>query len=784
MASKDPTNRRLPNDWRLRRFRIGTRLHLAFGCFVFLIFLGSSLALWYVRVIRKDVESVSMVEQRMSALLQIDNSVLSIMNQLHRSADVRQRDRFEADAARLMETFRADTGWAADILRSMAPVDQRQAAIVESLVGLLDAMPKRIESLVGLARENDWTTVHARLLNQVDRSDDVVATLVAEIDRDLVESRQRLRNEAARAELRSVEALAATGLLSLLLASWLGIAVSRSITRPLASLDAGTRELARGNFGGRLMVTGTDEFAQLGRVFNQAARQLDELYGKLRLSEARFRSLIENASEMILIVSESGRVLYTSPSTERILGGPAEQFVGQSVRDLLDVEEVPRAEAIFRNVRDTAGCTESFALRFRHRNGTFRSMEGLAANLLADPAVAGIVVNVRDVSERRRAEQVLREREDQLRQAQKMEAIGRLAGGVAHDFNNLLTVINGYSELLTGALPVGERLHGYAKDVRDAGDQAADLTRQLLAFGRKQMLDPAVLNVNDVVRETDRMLRRVIGEDIELICRLDPSIGPVEADRNQLQLVLMNLAVNARDAMPLGGRLTIETSEIAESDASVLAKPCVILKVSDTGEGMDEATQRRVFEPFFTTKGVGKGTGLGLSTVYGIVNQSGGRITVESEVDRGTTFVIHLPCTNRLPAEAPAPAVPAEGRGKETILVVEDQAEVRGFACRSLDLYGYHVLEAADAEEALRLASTTDEKIDVLLTDVVMPGMNGVELSKRLLAVRPSVKVIFASGYADSVMLHHGVAGTGAAFIPKPYGPGTLAAKIREVLGR
>jgi CheY-like chemotaxis protein len=364
-----------------------------------------------------------------------------------------------------------------------------------------------------------------------------------------------------------------------------------------------------------------------------------------------------------------------------------------------------------------------------------------------------------------------------------MEAIGRLAGGVAHDFNNLLTVINGYSELLVGALDSHDRRHGYAKDVRDAGEQAANLTRQLLAFGRKQMLNPAVLNVNHIVRETERMLRRVIGEDIELVCRLDPSSGAVEADWNQLQQVLMNLAVNARDAMPDGGRLTIETGETRPGDASALAGPCVTLTVSDTGKGMDEATQRRVFEPFFTTKGLGKGTGLGLSTVYGIVNQSGGRITVRSEVDKGTTFVIHLPRTNRIAETESHTPVSRAGSGRETILVVEDQPEVRGFACRSLDAYGYRVLQAADAEEALRLAAGFEEPIDVLLTDVVMPGMNGVELSKRLLALRPGIKVIFASGYADSVTLHHGVADSGAAFIPKPYGPGTLATKIREVLG-
>jgi len=780
---------RLPGYRRLRRFRIGTRLRLVFACIVFLMFVGSTFSLWYLRAIRQDVERVSLMEQRMTAVLQLDNSVLALMNQLHRSADLQQGSRFEADAERLLSVFRSETAPAAAVLNAMPPENNRQSAILGSLNGLLDALPNRVEDLVTLAKADDWAVVHARLLNQSDRTDDVVALLVGEFNRELAESRQLLRTQVARAELHTAEALAASGLLSLLLAAFLGLAVTGSITRPLASLGARARALAQGQFAGRVAVTGTDELAQLARAFNQTSRQLEELYGQLRLSEARFRSLIENASEMILIVSDSGRILYTSPSSERILGRSAEQFAGQTIHDILDAEEAGRADQILRNTgRRTTG-TEPFELRFRHHDGSVRWMEGLAANLLTDPAVAGLVINARDVSERRLAELALREREDQLRQAQKMEAIGRLAGGVAHDFNNLLTVINGYGELLLGAMDAEDSRRGYVKNVRDAGEQAANLTQQLLAFSRKQMLNLAVLNVNDVVRETDRMLRRVIGEDIELVCRLDPSIGAVEADWSQLQQVLMNLALNARDAMPNGGRLIIETGEedrtrlTPEDPVSSSGGRWVTLTISDNGDGMDEATQRRIFEPFFTTKGVGKGTGLGLSSVYGIVNQSGGRIDLRSEVGRGTTFVIHLPRTNRTP-QIEEPAVSPAGTGHETILVVEDQAEVRDLTCRSLKAYGYRIVEAADAEEALRLVASIQEPIDLLLTDVVMPGMNGVELSKRLLSLQPGLKVIFASGYADSVMLHHGVTDSGAAFLPKPYGPRSLASKIREVLER
>src|SRR4051812_20865086 len=375
------------SQWRLRRFRIGTRLRLVFAVVVLLMFLGSSFALWYLRAIRKDVETVSLVEERMSAVLEVDNRVLALMNQLHRSADLRERDHFESKAQALLSDFRSGTAAAARILHEIPPENTRQAVIIESLNGLLEALPGRVGALVELARADDWTAVHARLLNQVDRTDDVLAALVGEINRDLLESRQHLRHEVEQAELHSGEALAVAGLLSLLLAAVLGLAVTSSITRPLASLEAGTHALARGQFGEQLKIRGADELSQLARAFNQMARQLEGLYGKLRFSEARFRSLIENASDLILIVGKSGQIQYASPSTARVLGESGEPFMGRSIRNLLDSDEVLRAERMFEDVSHRARGTEPFELRFRHRDGSLRSMEGLATNLMADPAV-------------------------------------------------------------------------------------------------------------------------------------------------------------------------------------------------------------------------------------------------------------------------------------------------------------------------------------------------------------------------------------------------------------
>lgn len=780
----------LSGRWRLQDLRIGVRLRFAFGCVLLLLFFGSSASLWNLQQIPRQVERVSLVERRMSAILQLDNSVLKLTNELHRATENRQADLFAAEAAKQLAAVEADTAWATAALRAVAPVNNRQGVIIDSLNSMLDALPARVQSMVELAHAGDWVTLHARVLNQVDETDNVIASLVAEIDHDLRDARASLLADVERAERRTELILAATGLVSLLLATLLGVAVTRSITRPLASLDLGARALARGHFGHLVTVIGNDELAQLARVFNRTTGELNDLYAKVRLSEAYFRSLIERASDLIVILDRTGRLVYASPSSSRVLGCAPSELLGQPLVDLVHPEDATLAGELVSTEVPDPGATRPFALRIRHDDGTFRVLEGLATNLLSDPAVAGIVINARDVSERQQAEQALRERDEQLRQAQKLEAIGRLAGGVAHDFNNLLTVINGYSEFLLSALDSNDPRHTYAKNVRDAGEHAADLTKQLLAFGRKQLLRPAVLNLNSIVRDTERILRRVIGEDIELVCTLDPAVGGVEADPHQLHQVLMNLCVNARDAMPQGGKLTITTGnlvvatpQVAGAGAHAPPGQYVTLAVRDTGLGMEEATQQRVFEPFFTTKELGKGTGLGLATVYGIIRQSGGYIGVESVVGQGTTFCVYLPQAARPAASESVVASTPSPSGTETILLVEDETAVRRLAVTSLRSYGYAVIEAADASEALRLFSDRDEPIHLLLTDVVMPGLNGVELSKRLRSLDPQLKVVFVSGYADSVILRHGATDAGVNFLQKPYRPAMLASKVREVLG-
>ena len=382
--------------------------------------------------------------------------------------------------------------------------------------------------------------------------------------------------------------------------------------------------------------------------------------------------------------------------------------------------------------------------------------------------------------------------EDQLLQAQKLEAIGSLAGGLAHDFNNILTAITGYSELSLRRLGEEDPIRKNIQEIYKASQRAGDLTRQLLAFSRKQVMQPRVLNLNGIISNMERMLRRLLGEDIELATRLESKGVQVKVDEGQIEQVIMNLAVNARDAMPNGGKLTIETdvTTLGEDAAQRLlglgAGPYVRLTVSDTGSGMDAEVRGKIFEPFFTTKQRGKGTGLGLATVYGIVKQSGGHIAVASEPEKGSTFQVYLPqAAGEISAaarEKPAPAPSAQG--SETILLVEDEEAVRDLLREVLQGKGYRVLEARDGFEALRLSTGHSGSIDLLLTDVIMPKMNGRELAERLKPERPKTKVLYMSGYTDNAIVHRGVLEDGTAFLQKPFTPETLAQKVREILDK
>ncbi len=489
---------------------------------------------------------------------------------------------------------------------------------------------------------------------------------------------------------------------------------------------------------------------------------------RVRQSEARHRMLVEHSNDAITVIAHDGSVVYQSPTFARLYGHDESATLGMPVFGFVHPEDLPAVVEGFSTAMRNPGVPVTAQYRFRHADGSYVLTEAIGVNRLDDPNVQGIVVNSRDVGERRRLE-------EQLRHAQKMEAIGRLAGGVAHDFNNLLTVINANSSEVLNHHPLEPEVREIVDEIRAAGDRAARLTRQLLAFASRQAFEPQVVDMNQVIFSLTGMLRRVIGEDVRLQVELCQGPTPVRVDPGELEQVVMNLSINARDAMPSGGTLWIRTQVQEEP-------PRVQLIVRDGGCGMDEETRSRMFEPFFTTKGPGRGTGLGLATVYGIVTHSGAEIAVDSAPGDGTALTLSFPRANEavpvIVAERhPAPAAPHAA----TVLLVEDEGMVRTLTRRMLTGRGYRVLEAATGEEALQLYGRGDEPIDLLLTDVVMPGMNGCALALQMVAARPDLKVICMSGYTEEPERHAALP-PGTRFVQKPFDPEELQRTIREAL--
>lgn len=503
----------------------------------------------------------------------------------------------------------------------------------------------------------------------------------------------------------------------------------------------------------------------------------------LRESERRFRALVESIQEVIVILDDEGFTRYISPAFRTITGYEVDDWLGRHAEEIIHPDDLDLVRAHFTELHANPGAAVRGEIRIRHRDDSWRRIELLAQNLLDDQYLRGIVVTYQDITEQRRLE-------EQLHESQKLEAVGRLAGGVAHDFNNILNIIGGLTHLTFPNLPDDSPIREDLQEIIAAVEQGASLTQQLLAFSRRQVLNPKVLDIHHEIRDLARMLRRVIGEDIRLMTRLD-STGYLRADPGQINQVLVNLAVNARDAMPEGGTLTISTRDVELSDVEASHFPEAIqpgryieIAVEDTGTGMDPQTLAHIFEPFFTTKD-GRGSGLGLSTVYGIIRQSGGHIYAESTPGAGSTFRILLPRVAPVPTSmrprSAAPETPDDARG-ETILLVEDAPAMRMVTRRILEKNGYQVIEAQEAETALQLAERHQDRIDLVITDIIMPGMSGTTLARELVERYPDLPIIFISGYTDGRALREDFQHDHARFLQKPFAPVKLVQMVRGVL--
>lgn len=499
---------------------------------------------------------------------------------------------------------------------------------------------------------------------------------------------------------------------------------------------------------------------------------------ELRKSEERYRVLVENAHDIIYEHDLEGKYTSINKAGEQITGYTLAETLKLDITDTVTPEDLNKARQMIQ-AKLAGEVITAYDLEIIAKDGRSIPVEVNTSLVFQDGIPIGVQGIARDVTERKQLE-------EQLRQSQKMEAIGQLAGGVAHDFNNLLTVIGGYSSILMVKLPPQSPFRASVEEIKKASDRASSLTRQLLAFSRKQILQPKILDLNTVVSNLDKMLRRLIGEDVDLLAITDPNLDKVKADPGQIEQVLMNLAVNARDAMPDGGKLTIETSNAVLSNDyarlhGIPSGPYIMLAVSDTGCGMEAATRQRIFEPFFTTKEAGKGTGLGLATLYGIVKQSGGNVWVYSELGHGTTFKIYFPRAQEFSDHGELTGTKSSPHGTETVLLVEDEDQVRTILKQILENQGYHVLSASHGEQALAISQEPGD-IQLMITDVVMPQMSGRELAERIVSARPTLRVLFMSGYTDDAIVRHGLLDEKLNFIQKPFDSATVARKVRDVL--
>ena len=752
-------------------------------CVIGVLLAGAILPLLELRRVRAESQAMVAAEAQMQTALRIHRELLPYRDRLQRAAGFKDADAVAAASAALQEALDRSTWQMERDLQRPGGGNPTYAMLLESTaVHLGRTLPAQLDDVVLLARAGDWTAVQGRLDQQIATLIQRTADFVAQVQDVNQKERGAVIERMQQRQAFALQILLCAVLLTVALAAGAGTLLIRRIGRSLAPLGEGAAALARGDFQRRVPELPDSELAPLAAAFNYAAGQLHTLYAALRDSETRFRSLFESAPIPYMEVAPDGAILRINRVGSELLGHTVASLAQCSLWDFVPAADLEAVRSVWVQLASGSRPAPGFPeLHFLSSRGEQVPVEVFASTIEgAAGQTAAIRLAIMDVSERTRLE-------NELNHAQKMEAIGRLAGGVAHDFNNSLTVISGWTEVLLQECPEDSPTRERLTEIAKAGAQAASLTRQLLAFSRKQVVQPVALDLNAAIRDADKLLRRLVGEDIALVTQLDCSDAQVLADPGQIHQVIANLVVNARDAMPQGGTITLETADVTLERADPALPPgsppgpYVRFSITDTGIGMDEQTRGRIFEPFFTTKSLGHGTGLGLSTVYGVVRQVGGWIDVESTPGQGTRFRAYFP---RL-AEGGAVAarkqqeVVRTGRG-ETVLLVEDQEEVRALVGTMLHDLGYAVVSTGDPRQAEALMR--ERHVDLLLTDIVMPGLSGPELAEHMRGLDPALKVLFMSGYYDDTKLPRNPAEYGAEMLLKPFSKQVLGTKVHSTL--
>lgn len=766
------------------RISIGTRLGFTFSLLAAFVLIGSAIAVYELRQMWLEGQGVFDVDAEVIAVLRVNKDVLQLQQDLQLSANKRDRLAFKGVIESSTESFGDDVSRAQQILR-IDPSPEKERAL-RTLESIEFSISSQLATLTALADHDDWTAIDRRLQVQLPTLSAISERLVQEMD-NLGRAAQASAMQDIKTEMKqAIATVVVTACVLVFVAFVLGRRVMRDIAGPLNELRSAAVALARGE-SVKVRSSNHVELDELAKAFQEMADRVQASYAQLQESEALYRALTENAADVVLLIDQQGTIRYASPSSERVLHDGSRPLKGARLIDIVVAADVPLAKEMVERPPHSTGPDHTHELRFNTDQGT-RFLEIMTSNLLSDRAVGAVVLNGRDITERRTAEEALHRSETHLMQAQKMETVGRLAGGIAHDFNNLVGVIKGYTHLINAQSPPNSSINEYTAHIDSATVQAANLTRQLLSFSRHQNPTGEATDITKALHQHQDLLQRLIGEDIELSIVTAADFLVVNMDPTQFQQVIINLCANARDAMPKGGHLEIALRrqhldiDNAASMGLDAAGEYAFLTVKDSGVGIPEDVLPHLFEPFFTTKESDKGTGLGLFMVYGIVRQAGGMIFAHSD-SSGSTFSIYLPEVPEKPgSQSKSEKATPTSIGRGAVLLVEDNDMLRSMVQSYLLSRGYEVQALSRPEDALTAISTKEPgHFQLLLTDILMPQMHGSELAKKVREIDPQIAVLFMSGYMPESGPNLSEV-PGSDFIRKPFTLDEINGKISALL--